>query len=180
MKYQICLRIFFICPCPDALLRNTWKAKSWEETHTWSKGFSLVEVMAAILIFAILAGLTTLNFANTREIYKLRGATWEVASRLQATRMAAVKENSRYLFSVAGPTLHIHKDEDSDGVEDAGEPLTTRDLSSGSADVAFTASGVVTFTARGTTLAPVTITITDQSGHSKTVTVSRAGRISIS
>ncbi len=144
-----------------------------------NNGFSLVETMIVLLIFGTLAGLTTLAFAGTRNIYKLRGATWEIASRLQATRMAAVKENSRYLFSVSGPALHIHKDEDSDGVEDVGEPLTTRDLSSSSAGVAFTASGVVAFTARGTTLAPVTITMTNQSG-SKTVTISRAGRVTIS
>lgn len=145
-----------------------------------NSGFSLVEAMFVLLIFGTLAGLTSLGFASTRDIYKLRGATWEIVSRLQATRMAAVKENSRYLFSLSGPTLHIHKDEDSDGVEDVGEPLTARDLSSGSAGVAFTASGVITFTARGTTLAPVTITITNQSGNSKTVAISRAGRVTIS
>ncbi|MGE0823574.1 MAG: GspH/FimT family pseudopilin [Candidatus Binatia bacterium] len=142
-------------------------------------GFGLTELMVTIAILGILTGLTTVSFRETREIYKLRGATWDVFSQLQAARMAAVKDNNRYHVSVSGPTLRIHNDRNNDGVEDDGEPIITRDLSADSAWMTFTASDVVTFTARGTSLATVTITITNQFGHSKGVVVSRAGRVRV-
>ena len=92
-------------------------------------GFSIIEIMVAIAVGGILTTIAIPSFNNMREAYRLRTATYEVFAALQRARSEAVKKNNNYRFSlVEQTTYHLHDDTDSDGVIDAGETVTQKNM----------------------------------------------------
>ena len=150
-------------------------------------GFTLIEMMVALVIGSLMTMMALPNFVQMREIYRLRGATQEVYVSLQRARMAAIKENNGYrVYLAGGTTIILHDDLNSDGVEDAGEPIIQRNVAADALGVTMTgmsAASAVTFRQNGTALISggiTTITVTNTSGYSKQLIVSPAGRITIS
>jgi prepilin-type N-terminal cleavage/methylation domain-containing protein len=58
-------------------------------------GFTVIELITVIVIFAILATLSISNFLSSRPRYELREAVSDILSMLQNARLRAVKENRR-------------------------------------------------------------------------------------
>ena len=94
-------------------------------------GFTLIEMMVALAIGGILTVMAVPNFNEMREGYRLRAATYEVFAALQRARSEAVKRNNDYRFSLVNQTTYrLHDDADNDGVVDAGETVTQKNVTS--------------------------------------------------
>ena len=92
-------------------------------------GFSVMEIMVALAIGGILTAMAVPNFNDMREGYRLRAATYDVFTALQRARSEAVKKNNNYRFSlVDDSTYSVHDDTDNDGVVDAGETVTQKNI----------------------------------------------------
>jgi len=74
------------------------------------KGFTLIEVLVFLSIFAILLGLASSSFLNSSDKHRLQKAVWEVHSRLNYARFKAIFDGtkSRILFNPAGYLSLIH------------------------------------------------------------------------
>jgi type IV fimbrial biogenesis protein FimT len=59
-------------------------------------GFSILDVMVALAVFAILAALSTPNLSNWMRVYRLKSAAMDLYSNLQMAKMNAVKENRQW------------------------------------------------------------------------------------
>ena len=92
-------------------------------------GFTLIEMMVALAIGGIMTVMAVPNLSDMREGYRLRAATFDVFAALQRARSEAVKKNNNYRFSLVNQTTYrIHDDTDDDGVVDAGETVTQKNV----------------------------------------------------
>jgi type II secretion system protein H len=141
----------------------------------------LVEVMIVLAIMAILSAIALPNFQTYMAQKRLSGAARELYGDLASARSQAVSMNQRITLKIDNNhTYTIFKDENSDGVADSGETLSTRDIHTTYHDVVFTTSpGKVVFFYRNGTGSPESLEIENSTG-SKTITISFAGRIKIS
>jgi prepilin-type N-terminal cleavage/methylation domain-containing protein len=149
-------------------------------------GFTLVEMMVALAIGGIMTAMAVPNFSEMREGYRLRATTLDVFAALQRARSEAVKRNNNYQFSlVSNATYRLHDDADNDGVIDAGETVTLKNITSTaqgtkfpywswSPPLNFTPDGMTTAAAWGSWVA-----VTNAQGDMKWIFISRTGRISI-
>ena len=69
-----------------------------------SKGFTVLELLTVITVFAISASIATPSYKYVVEKYRLKGAVEEIVSNLQSTRAEAIKVNSDTytVFTVGG------------------------------------------------------------------------------
>ena len=141
-------------------------------THvlTESRGFTLAEILVAVAVFAILATIAVPQFLAFRPVSRLNGATRQIYSELMWARSKAVSENTAYVVTFpTNQTMQI-----------AGSTTKTVNIQTEYSDVTLISSAsTITFSARGTSDAEPTITLTN-SGGSKTVTVRITGTASIS
>ena len=148
-------------------------------------GFSVIEMMVAIAIGAVVTAMAIPNFEQMREIYRLHGATREIFVTLQGVRMTAVKENNRQRFYLVGNTYVVHNDLNNNGVEDVGEPKSQKDIQWNAHGVSLSGMSVATalvFLPNGTATISggvSAITVQNASGDQKMILVSPAGRIRI-
>jgi prepilin-type N-terminal cleavage/methylation domain-containing protein len=146
----------------------TFKEKSL--TFMNKRGFTLVEMLVAIVIFGILAALAVPQFIAFRPMNRLNGATRQVYSELMLARAKAVNENRNYV--VTFPTNYT--------MQIVGSSTKVVNIQTEYSDVTLTSSAsTLTFSSRGTTDVTPTITLTN-SGGTKTVTVRITGTASIS
>lgn len=85
------------------------------------KGFSLVELMVVIAIFAAIVAITTQGFLKHAIKFRLNGAAREIMSTFMWARMKAVNENNNYVvvFGAIGPfftnnTIFVYDDNEND------------------------------------------------------------------
>jgi prepilin-type N-terminal cleavage/methylation domain-containing protein len=71
-----------------------------------TRGFSLTEVLAAVSIIMILAGIAIPNFMSAMHTARLRGAVSDFASLLQTARFKAVDDNRYYSIYALTPSGH--------------------------------------------------------------------------
>lgn len=162
-------------------------------------GFTLIELMVAIGIGSILTAMAVPNFAEMREGYRLRAATYQVFAALQSARSEAVKRNNNYRFRLmTNKTYRIHNDLDSDGGNpEPGEPWTTTSIADNAPGVTMSSevqvwngagwasAASITFAPDGTTggAADVArrgeITLTNSNGAYRKIYVAASGRIHI-
>jgi prepilin-type N-terminal cleavage/methylation domain-containing protein len=80
------------------------KEKTWDKSASARKGFTLVEILAAVAIIGIMALIFTPNIINTLETRKIEGSAREVLMTLQRAKFQAVKTklNHRVRFEAVG------------------------------------------------------------------------------
>ena len=134
------------------------------------RGFTLAEILIAVVVFGILASIAVPQFIAFRPKSRLNGAARQIYSELMWARSKAVNENSAYVVTFpTNQTMQI-----------AGSITKTVSIQTEYSDVTLTSSAsTITFTSRGTTDVAPTITLTN-SGGTKTVTVRITGTASIS
>lgn len=76
-----------------------------EEDH----GFSLIELMIAMALATILAGLTMTSYRNYNRGQDLRGATREVVAILRSTQIRAVTEATTYKARFTSSSLDVYR-----------------------------------------------------------------------
>jgi len=153
-------------------------------------GFTLLELMLVISILAILSVASAPNIISWFEGRKLSSASRDVLSVMQAARLRAVKEraNAVVSFNVANNTFEAFVDDgggtpanSGNNTRDGGETLIrSGDLASIDVTGAnFGGNAFVAFTSRGFTTAAGTVTLQNDSGSQKQITVSTTGHSEI-
>ena len=134
------------------------------------RGFTVAEMLIAVVIFGVLAAIAVPQFISFRPTSRLNGAARQVYSELMWARSKAVSENSAYVVTFpTNQTMQI-----------SGSTTKTVSIQTEYSDVTLTSSAsTITFSSRGTADVAPTITLTN-SGGSKTVTVRITGTATIS
>jgi len=145
-------------------------------------GFTLIEMMVVIGIFAIVSAIAIPNFISWLPGMRLNGAARQVMGDLMAARMNAVKQNNRFrvFFNSPGTNQYqILDDDDNNNSADTGEAITTppKNIQTNYHDVTFSSTTNPIFYPRGTAYG-TTVTVTNSSG-SKDVKVAITGRVKI-
>ena len=142
-------------------------------------GFTLIEMMIVIAVFAIMAMIAIPSFMSWLPGMRLNGAARQVMGDLMAARMKAVKLNQRTkVFFDNNHQYRICNDADNNTTVGDGEgDVETRDIHPDYSDVAFVSMSDPIFSPRGTATNR-TITLQTSSG-SKSITISIAGRLKI-
>ncbi len=146
------------------------------------EGFSLIELMIAIAIMGIMAGIATPYFKTFMAQRRLNGAARQIMSDLMLARQRAVSQNNEFklFFDVNNYQYTILDDDDNDGTADSGEATEVRNIHTEYYDVTFSASGNPIFNPRGTANSLRTVTLTSSgTGTSKYVKVAITGRVKI-
>ncbi len=145
------------------------------------RGFTLLELLIAMAIFAILGAISIPTFQSFLAQRRLNGAARELHANLMACRMQAVTENKWIAVNIDNNHQYtIFRDENQNGTVDSGETLLVKDLHPSYYDVtidtATSASGV-TFRPNGTG-STASLYLTGTTG-TKTITVTSNGRVKI-
>ncbi len=146
------------------------------------RGFTLVELLIAVAIFAILGAISIPTFQSFLAQRRLNGAARELHANLMAMRMQAVTENRWIALNIDNDHRYtIFRDTNQNGVADTGETLVIKELHPTYYDVTFdtgASTAVVTFRPNGTG-STATLRLTGATGV-KTITVTSNGRVKIS
>lgn len=146
-----------------------------------SAGFTLAEVMTALVVIAIMSAIAVPSFMSFQPGMRLNGGAREVLGKLSWARAQAVEDNSRFVVSFpSSSTMLIYNDANANSSLDTGEWSQTIDIQLNYHDVTIAVSGTTpTFNSRGTAESGTTnITVTNPSG-SKTVRVLATGSVRI-
>ncbi len=132
-------------------------------------GFTVLEIMITVAVFAILIVVAVPNMALLSNAYQLRGAAREVASDLQFARLLAVKENRSIRVAFASNSYQILRVSD-------GSVVKSRNVANDYPGLTLTNLSV-DFYSRGDSNGN-TIIVTNPRG-AKNITVNYTGRILI-
>lgn len=143
-----------------------------------ASGFTLLEVMATVVISLILSSVMVPQFIGMANRARLNGATRELVSDIMQTRMAAVSKNRPYQLEVTDNYSYtISCDDNKDGAFAEDEKVACRDLSSGYNGVKLKADNTVVFNPKGTVVS-AEFTLVNSAGKKK-VLVNIAGRVKV-
>lgn len=141
-----------------------------------ASGLSLLELLVALCIAAILAGMSVLNQRALRPSLDLAQATRQVLLDLRLARMLAVtSHSSRRIVFVAGAGTYQPQHRDGDGFQDDGPPVL---LPAGIVVADCSGSDhAIGFGPRGSAATFGTITVENSKGEMRHVVVDIAGDI---
>ncbi|KAB2836916.1 MAG: prepilin-type N-terminal cleavage/methylation domain-containing protein [Candidatus Brocadia sp.] len=158
------------------------------------RGFSIIEIVIAIAVIAILAGVSIPVYVSMKPVIRLNGATRQIMEDLMWARMQAINQNNKFIiiYDNSKYKYSILDDDDNNGTctAGAGESIITKyfrddrdKLNPGKIcgpyyDVTYSSSNAnaLIFHPRGNASNLTTITITNSSG-TKTVSVAITGRV---
>lgn len=87
-------------------------------------GFTFIEVMMVIVIFAVIAGIATPSVLSWRSNAKLRGAANNLKGDLELAKLKAIQENGMVAINFTENSYMVFKDDgDTQGVHDPSEDL---------------------------------------------------------
>ncbi len=140
-------------------------------------GFTLLEILVAMAILAILAAFAVPQWGNLLSKYRLDSAARQVATELHGARNRAMAQYRRVMlvFDSSTSTYTIQK-EQNPGVGDYTAISGSKSLPLG-ITVAFNKTPV--FQTRGNASPGATITLTNSKNETKEVAVALTGRIDI-
>jgi len=80
-------------------------------------GFTLIELMVAVAIFAIMAAIAIPGFSTWLPDYRLKSAARDLYSNMQLTKMGAVRANADWaiVFSTGSNSYRVCSDDGGDG-----------------------------------------------------------------
>lgn len=148
------------------------------------RGFSLIELLAALALFAILMGLAMPGFSTMMSNWRLRGSAETMAAGLQAARTEAIRRNAPVSFTLGTDNrwtiaLASGAAVEAGGGADVGTPATVKITpNSGTAPVTVTFNNrgaLVGGTATGFRIEPASGTCDDQ--RCLQVNVSAGGQV---
>jgi len=93
-------------------------------------GFTLIELITAMVILSIITATALPNFSTWRNNYQIRAESNRVHMDLRLARMTAIKNNNDVVvtFLPASQTYSILNDTNNNGTADTGESLNSRAL----------------------------------------------------
>jgi prepilin-type N-terminal cleavage/methylation domain-containing protein len=138
------------------------------DRHNPSCGFSLVELLVALAVIAIVAAFALPAWNRLLPTYQLDSSARQIQSELYHIKMRAASENVGFqlAYSQGGSEYTIQRD---------SSALTTKPLSEG---VVITKAGTISFSPRGTAGAN-RVRLRSAEGHCKQVVVSATGRVRV-
>ena len=135
------------------------------------RGFTVIELLAVIGVFGILAAIAVPRFVALQPKFRLNGAARQVFGEIMSARAKAVNENTTYTITFPNNyTVQV--------VGSATRSVDLRTLFSSDVTVSSSAS-TIHLSSRGTSDAASTITISNSAG-SKTVSLKITGSATIS
>jgi type II secretion system protein H len=148
-------------------------------------GFSLIELMVVIAIFAILLSIAIPNFFGKMPARRLESAAGDVNAALQRARLAAIKENTCVVieFSSTSDNYRIYADNGGGTPDDAcnktqdvnESTIKARSLPAGVDLVSATPQSTIKFDSRGFPDNSAIISLKNTSGTTWTVTLNVTG-----
>lgn len=133
---------------------------------TTSRGFTMIELLAALTLSAIMAALAIPAWNRLLPAQHLSSATRVVQSELQSIKVRSIAENANYrLVYLANASEY--------SIERNGSPQTSKVLPDG---VSITKAGVISFTPRGTAGAN-RVRLQNRDGACRQIVVSATGRV---
>ncbi len=145
------------------------------------KGFTLIEMVIAVTIMAILASITIPQLPDLLANYRLRRSVREMMTQLNRMKLLAIKENSRtvILFDEANDTYTIFLDNNMENWQlDNAENGVVTDLGEQGLEVSTNlVSDYTGFNGRGFQDRAIggTITVTASNGNSQSIIISSIG-----
>ena len=146
-----------------------------------ASGFTLIEILLVMAVISIMAAMTVPMIAGAMERYYVISAGQQVASTIRLARFQAVARNSnvQITFDEAAGTYQTEVWDSVDMAWDAlGEvQILPRDITfvGAPADIAIEPTGRTADTAG----CPCTITVSNENDDTRTITVSRSGRVQL-
>jgi len=142
-------------------------------------GFSLIEMIIAVAILAVLSGAAVTVYVGMKPSISLSGATRQIMGDFMWARMRAVSQNNEFkIFFLDDHRYQILDDDNNNGNIDSSELTVTKDIQDEYYDVTFTSTDNPIFQPRGNAAPTATITITN-SIMTKTVIIAITGRVKI-
>ena len=142
-----------------------------------ARGFTLLELMIALAVIAILAGIAVPNYIGWLPKRHLRSSAVDVQSAIQLAKMTAIRENTSVSlkFDTGSDNYQAFIDANADGNPD-GAVFRSKEMSPG-IDMTGTGFGsdTITFNSRGLADAAGNITLRNNLGQNLTVSVTLTG-----
>jgi len=135
---------------------------------TTGRGFSIIELLAALTIAGILAGLALPGWNRLLPGQHLTSATRVVHSELQSIKMRAAAQNLSYRLVYTANSLEY-------SIEKNGNLVSTKPLPDG---VSITKGGTISFSPRGTASGN-RVRLQSRDGSCQQVIVSPTGRVRV-
>ena len=148
-----------------------------------NQGFTLVEMLIVIVIFAVIGGMVTPAFMDWYDRTKVKGDATELRSAFESTKLRAIKHNTNAVVTFPNTTSYqAFVDDNDNGVRDAGEEIIIdRTLTPGVSITSNTFTGNnMAFNPRGMANGPNstgTVTMSSPAGQRYSVVVSSFGRV---